>query len=117
MLLEAKQLAHASLLHVLFSQVEAILTVAYYLESCQRLRCIHSREQHAVGLLTAASYPTTQLVQLREAKALGILYHHQRSIGHIHAYLDNGGAHQNLGMACYKVGHNSFFFGRLEPTM
>ena len=117
MLLEAKQLAHASLLHIFFSQVEAVLAVAHYLQARQRFGSIHSREQHAVRLLTATPHATTQLVQLGEAKALGIFYHHQRSIGHIHAYLDNGGAHQNLGMACYKVGHNSFFFGRLEPTM
>ena len=93
MLLEAKKLAHAALLHILFGQIEAVLAVAHYLQARQRFGRIHAREQHAVRLLAATPNATAQLVQLCEAKAFGVLDNHQRGIGHVHAYLDNGGAH------------------------
>ena len=93
MLLEAKKLAHAALLHILFGQIEAVLAVAHYLQTRQRFGRIHAREQHAVRLLAATAHSAAQLVQLCEAKAFGVLDDHQRGVGHVHTYLDNGGAH------------------------
>ena len=88
-----------------------------YVQARQCLRRISGRQQHAVGLLAAATYTSAQLVQLRQAEALRIFNHHQRSIGHVHAYLDNRSAHQHLQLACRKAAHNGILLRTLQPAM
>ena len=53
-------------------------------------------EQQAGRTRRAAPDPAAQLVQLREAEALGVLDHHDRRLGHVDADLDHGGGDQHL---------------------
>ena len=43
--------------------------------------------------------PPAQLVELREAEALGVLDHHHRGVGHVDADLDHGGGDEHVGVA------------------
>ena len=43
--------------------------------------------------------PAAQLVQLRQAEALGPLDHHDRGVGHVHPHLDHRRRDQHLGLA------------------
>ena len=52
--------------------------------------------QDAVALRRAAAHAPAKLVQLRQAEALGLLDHHHRGVGHVHAHLDHRGRNQNL---------------------
>ena len=56
-------------------------------------------------------------MQLRQTEALGVFNHHQRSIGHVHTYLDNRSAHQYLQLACRKAVHNRILLRALQPAM
>ena len=56
-------------------------------------------EQHAVGGLAAAPDPAAQLVQLRQAEAVGVLDHHDGRLRHVDADLDHRGGDQEAGAA------------------
>ena len=43
--------------------------------------------------------PAPKLVQLRQAEALGVLDHHERSVGHVHPHFDHGRGDQELDRA------------------
>ena len=49
-------------------------------------------------------------MQLRQAKTLGVLYHHQRRIGHIHTDFDHCRADQHAHLSAHKQGHHGFLF-------
>ena len=40
-----------------------------------------------------------------------MLNHHQAGIGHVYAYFNYGGAHEDAGVPAYKVLHDGFFLG------
>ena len=56
-------------------------------------------------------------MQLRQTKAVGVFYHHERRVGHIHANLDNRRAHQHLDFAVDKVLHNRVLLRPAQPAM
>jgi len=45
----------------------------------------------------------TQLVELGQSEAFGVLDHHQRGVGHIHADLDHRGGDQQLDIPALKA--------------
>ncbi len=49
-------------------------------------------------------------MQLRKAKALGVLNDHDRGIGNVDADFDDGGGHENLDLIAAKFLHDVFFF-------
>ena len=51
-----------------------------------------------------------QLMQLREAEALGVLDHHHGRIRHVHADFDHRRRHQNVDFAPAESFHDVFFF-------
>ena len=63
-------------------------------------------------MLTSAHAPA-QLVQLREAKTLGVLDHHDCGIGHIHADFYDCCRDQRIQVAASEGRHCGFFFGRV----
>ena len=67
-------------------------------------------EQHAVAFGLAPAHTAPELVELRQAEPLGVFHHHAGGIGHIHAYLDHRGGHQNITVSGGKGLHDSFFF-------
>ena len=54
----------------------------------------------------AAPDAPAQLVQLRQAETLGVLDHHQRGVGHVHADLDDRGGDQQLDAALRECLHH-----------
>ena len=50
-------------------------------------------------------------MELREAEALGIEYHHHGGVGHVHAHFYYGCCHENLRFAFNKLLHLFFLFG------
>ena len=56
-------------------------------------------------------------MQLREPKSLGMLDHHQRSIGHINAHFNHRGADQQLHLAADKKLHHRLFLGGRHARM
>ncbi|MNX65117.1 hypothetical protein D3C86_961610 [compost metagenome] len=56
-------------------------------------------DQHAVGLLGSSADPAAQLVELREAEALGVFDDHHRGIGDVHADLDDRGRDEDVQLA------------------
>ena len=75
------------------------------------------KKQHTSAGCGAAPHPPAQLVQLRQAHALGVLDHHQGGIGHIHAHFNHGGGHQHIQTACGKFGHHFGFFRRFHAPV
>ena len=60
-------------------------------------------QQHARALRGAAADAPAQLMQLREAEALGVLDHHQRRVRHVDADLDHGRRHQHVDLAARRT--------------
>ena len=56
-------------------------------------------EQDAQPRVLAAADPPAQLVQLRDAVALGRLDHHHRRVRHVDADLDHARRHEHVGLA------------------
>ena len=61
--------------------------------------------EDAVGLVATASYAAAQLVELREAKALGVLDDHYRGVGNVDADFYDGGSHHDMGNATFETVH------------
>ena len=60
-------------------------------------------EQVTLPRDTAAADPPPQLVELRQAEAVGVLDHHQRRVGHVHADLDHHRADQQVQLAAAEI--------------
>ncbi|MCY1236293.1 hypothetical protein D9M72_489410 [compost metagenome] len=56
-------------------------------------------------------------MQLRQAEALGVLDHHQRGIGHVHAHFDHGGGHQHLHAVGAEIVHHGSLLGRRQASV
>ena len=74
-------------------------------------------QQHTGRGRRTAPDPAAQLVQLRQAKALGMLNDHERGIGHIHTHLNHGGADQHAGLPGVKALHHGFFLRLRDARM
>ena len=96
----AEQFARAAYGKVFFGDAEAVGGFAH---DAQAALCGVAQRwlvhEQAVGLYTAASDSTAQLVQLREAEAFGVFDDHQGGVRHVHADFDDGGGNQQLGFA------------------
>ena len=68
-------------------------------------------EQQAGRVLGAAADAAAQLVQLREAEALGVLDHHHGRLRHVDADLDHRGGDQELGLAGGEALHRAILVG------
>ena len=76
-----------------------------------------SGHQDAIRLRRSAPNAPAQLVKLRQTETLGMLDHHHGRIGHIHAYLDHRGRHQNLQLAFLKHPHDLVFQVGIEAAV
>src|SRR5262249_22626661 len=68
-------------------------------------------------LRRAAPDPPAQLMQLRQAEALGVFDQHDRGVRHVHADLDNSRRHQNLNLIRAECLHYALFLGGLHLSM
>ncbi|MNJ42093.1 hypothetical protein D3C77_370440 [compost metagenome] len=61
--------------------------------------------------------PATQLVQLGQAQALGVLDNHQAGVGYIDPDFDHRGGYQQLQVALLEFGHDRSFLGGLHASV
>ena len=73
--------------------------------------------EDAVALGRAAAHAAAQLVQLREAEALGVLDHHDGGVGDVDTDLDNRGGDQHIDFAALEAAHDDLFFVGVEAAM
>ena len=99
-LARAEEFARTANPQVLPRDLEAVVVLVDHLQPlARRLRQRLLVEQDADARRRAAPDAAAQLVQLREAEALGVLDHHQRRVGHVDADLDHRRRHQHLDCA------------------
>ena len=72
------------------------------------------RQQDAVALLGAAPDAPAQLVELREAEALGVLDDHHRGVRHVDADLDDRRRDEHLYLAGDEAAHHLLLLRRLH---
>jgi hypothetical protein len=105
-LARAQQFAAAAQAQVFLGQQEAVLRLAHQRQPFAPHFADHVAAQQQAGrFLAARAHAPAQLVQLGQAKAFGLLDHHQRGIGHVHADLDHRGRHQQARLATGKALH------------
>ena len=105
-------------LQVFLGDAEAVLGVAQDREP--RLGGFAERrlvEQQAGRVAGAAADAAAQLVQLREAEALGVLDHHDGRLRHVDADLDHGGGDQQLRFAGGEARHRRVLLGALHAAV
>ena len=56
-------------------------------------------------------------MQLRQAKAFGMLDDHDRGVGNVDTDLDHRGGHQDIKLTLLEVPHDRFLFGGAHPPV
>ena len=64
--------------------------------------------------MRAAADPAAQLVQLRDAVAVGLLDHHHRRVRHVDADLDHAGRDQHVDLAGREARHHLALLARVH---
>ena len=104
-LAHAEELAGAAQAQVLLGKSEAVVVG---LEDFQPLLgglAGIGAEHVAVGLVLAASDTAPELVELREAEAVGVLDYHDGGVGYVDADLDDGGGDQDVQFVVAEAAH------------
>ena len=105
-LLGAHDVTHAAQLVIHLGDGEAVLCSAQHIQSlARRLAEGRAPKQNAGAGLVAAANTAAQLVQLREAKALGVLDDHNCGLRNIYANFNNGGSDQQKRIAAAQALH------------
>src|SRR4051812_39046275 len=63
------------------------------------------------------THPTTQLMQLRQPKTIGVVDHHDRGIGYVDPNFNHRGRYQNLKLVFAKSPHRCLLLLSRETTM
>ncbi len=93
----AEEVAGTAQLEVAFGDDEAVVGLGHRAQPFARVVAPRRLvQQDAVRLPLATADAAAQLVELRQAEALGVLHDHHRGVGHIHADLDDRGGHQHV---------------------
>ena len=103
----AVDLARAAPAQILLGDAEPVAGCGHERQSVQDLRILRAGEQEATRRLPCPSHAAAQLMQLRQAEALGVLDDDDRSSRNIHAHLQHGGGDQDIDLAGTK-GLNHF---------
>ena len=106
-LARAEHLPRPAQLEVDLGEPEAVALGGDRLEPRQ----LRIPEEDADRLVLAAADAAAQLVQLREAVALGGLDQHHGGVGHVDADLDHAGGHQHVGLAGGEGAHRLLLLG------
>src|SRR5882672_10208171 len=114
----AQVFARAAQLEIALRDLEAIRALEDHLQPGSRaVGQWLAIEQDADALARAAADPPAQLMELREPEALRALDHHQRSIRHVYADFDHGGADEEVSSASDKIRHHRRLLrGRESPV-
>ena len=71
----------------------------------------------AIAFGGAAAHAPTQLVQLRQAEALGMFHDHYSSVGNVDTDFDDRGRDKHVDLAALKTAHDDFFLVGIEAAM
>ena len=86
----------AALLQVLLCYLEAAVGILHDSEPVSCLLRIRGTDEHAIGLILTTAHSAPQLMELCQAEALCILYHHHRRIRNIYTNLYDCGGHKDI---------------------
>ena len=114
----AEHVAFAAQAQILLGDAEAVLGLAHDLDA--RLGGLAERravEQQAGRALAPAPDAAAQLVDLREAEALGVLDHHHGRLRHVDADLDHRGGDQEPRFAGGEARHRGVLVGALHAAV
>ncbi len=65
--------------------------------------------------VTAPDAPS-QLMQLRQSEALGVLDDHDRGVGNVDTHFDDGGGDEHVDLAAAKLAHHAGLVGPPHPA-
>ena len=116
-LLAAQQVAGAAQFQIERGDLEAGAQVAEFLEGGQALAGdlgqlgVGRDQQVGIGAAVRPAHASAQLIQLREAVALGILDDHGVGERNIQAIFDNCGTNQDIELVAHELEHGLLQFG------
>ena len=114
-LLRALQVAWTAETEVGFGNLETVVRLSHYVYAPASVGGkFVFRYQYAITLACATSHTSAQLMQLGQAEALGILYHHHRGVGYVHTHFYHRGGHQDLRLSADKALHFRILVGRFH---
>ena len=114
----AEHVAFTTQAQVLLCDAEAILGLAQDFDAgLGGLAERRAVEQKTGRALTPAADSSTQLMDLRQAEALGMLDHHHGRLGNIDADLDHGGGDEKLALSRCEARHRGVLVGALHLAM
>src|ERR1043165_2991973 len=113
----AEELAETAQPGVFFGELETITLAADDTQPLTRLRRRHARNEIEFAGDSAPADSATQLMQLRQAKAIRVLDDHQRRIGNIDANLDYHGRHQQIELMVAEELHHTVLLIILQAAM
>src|ERR1700722_9065660 len=118
MLAGAKKFAGPALLQILLGDLKPVGRGDHGFDAREGLAGdFFARDQDAVRFRGSATDSATQLVQLCQAEAIGVLDDHHRGVGNVDAYFDFRRRHQNLNLVFSKLFHHRFFFFIFQTAM
>ena len=79
--------------------------------------CFAPRDEQAVRLLRPAPDPAAELVELREAEAVGLLHDHDRRVRDVDADLDHGRRDEDVQLARLEARHHAPPLGRSQASV
>ena len=118
----AQKFAGAANLQVAPGDLKAVIGLGHSAQALagrltQARRVAGRIKQHAGRCRSTPPHAPAQLVQLAQAKALGVVDHHERGVGHVHAYFNYRGADQHGGAALHKLGHHRLLLVARQARM
>ena len=104
---------------ILVGQLEPVGRPHHRVQARARLEVVGSAcvEQHAVGTVRAPADAAAQLVQLREAEALGVLHQHHGRVRHVDADLDHRRRDEHVRLARAERVHAASFSVGPHPAV
>src|SRR5439155_1035233 len=113
-----EELAVPAELQIDLGDAKAVVGLRHRAHSASRVLAeLAVREQDAVRLPRPAAHPAAQLVQLREAEALGVLDEHHAGVRHVDADFDHGRGDEEVDLARLEAAHDPVFVFRREPAV
>ena len=107
-----QQIASATNVQVLHSNVDATAEVGEILNGLQATACVigkrrkRRREQVTEGLAIATPYATAHLVEVRKSKVMGIVNNNGVGIRNVDTALDDGGGEKHIVIVIHEIEDN-----------
>ena len=117
-LLGAEDLAGAAQAQIFLGDAEPVGGLAHHRQAAGALLGdLAAHQQEAVALAAAAPDAAAQLVELREAEAIGVEDRHHRRLRHVDPDLDHGGGDEHVELAVAERAHHLVALRRVQPAV